>query len=443
MLVVSAWGNGRLCRYRVELKDKTPTTYSLDRPWEFLSQKALERRKRQCLKVDSTDIPVCDVYLKALSQVGVKVVGTSKWNNTVLLELSDTSRIADIRNLPFVADVIKVWTCPDSLVVRNVDRKMELESESFQSLSNYYGNAQIQVEMLRIDQLHYIGYRGQNMTIAVIDGGFLNADVLPLLKNVKIEGVRNFVNPDRDVYAEIEHGTSVLSCMAVNAPNLLVGTAPEASYWLLCSEDNDGEFLVEEDYWAQAIEFADSVGVDVVNTSLGYYAFDEVSSNYCYRDLNGKTSLMSRSASMAADKGMLIVCSAGNTGMGTWKKITLPADADNVLAVGAVDTNRMNAVFSALGNTSDGRTKPDVMALGVDVYVASKDGSISAVQGTSFASPLICGAVACLWQACPHFTAKEIIWQVRQCADRSDSPDNVFGYGIPDFWKAYQQLSIN
>ena len=218
----------------------------------------------------------------------------------------------------------------------------------------------------------------------------------------------------------------------------MVGTAPEASYWLLRSEDADTEHLVEQDYWAAAIEFADSVGVDVVNTSLGYRAFDDKSKNYQYRDLDGKHALMSRSAGMAADKGMVVVCSAGNEGMKPWKKITPPGDAFHVITVAAIDSMLVNAPFSSVGNTADGRVKPDVAAIGLKSVVMGNKGTVSRANGTSFASPTMCGLVACLWQACPQLTAKELIELVRKSGNRIDYPDNIFGYGIPDVWKAYK-----
>ncbi len=425
-----------LYRYRVSLTDKVPTEYSLSYPEQFLSPKALERRARQDLCVDSTDLPVPSVYLRRLSDAGVKVVGTSRWNNTVLVETDDTVRIAHLEAFSFVAQTLKVWTSSDNIPTRDVNRKQQI-NPILQKYKDYYGAAQNQVEMIAVDELHKAGYRGEGITVAVIDGGFQNADAIPLLCSVKVEGTRNFVHPGWDVYAELDHGMSVLSCMAANQPYTLVGTAPEASYWLLCTEDPDCECLAEEDYWVEAVEFADSVGVDIVNTSLGYYAFDDDTKNYAYCDLDGCTSLMSVTASMAADKGMIIVCSAGNLGDKQWKKIIPPADADDILTVGAVDAKQVNTVFSSVGNTVDGRVKPDVMARGETVAVILSNGRVGSVNGTSFSSPILCGGVACLWEACPQLTAKEIIEVVRRAGDRYNCPDNIYGYGIPSFWKAY------
>jgi hypothetical protein len=276
------------------------------------------------------------------------------------------------------------------------------------------------------------------MHVAVIDAGFYNADHIKFFKKMDLLGIRDFVNPQSDIYAENYHGMMVLSCMAANTPKAFVGTAPAASYWLLRSEDADTEQPVEEDYWAAAMEFADSVGVDVINTSLGYYAFDDSSANYRYRDLNGHNSLMSHTASLAADKGMVLVCSAGNSGRGAWKKVTPPGDAENVITVGALTRDLINTEFSSVGNTTDGRIKPDAMAIGQGSTVSSVEGTVSHANGTSFASPTLCGVVACFWQACPWLTAKEVVQAVRQAGDRVDYPDNIYGYGIPNLWKAYQ-----
>lgn len=426
-------------KYRVSLTDKQATEYSLDKPEQYLSRKALDRRARQGLKVDSTDLPVCRTYVDAIRRQGVDVVTTSKWQNTVTVQLSDTMLMDEIARLPFVKMTEKVWTLPDSIPARNKERKKEVENK-LEKTDNYYGPAYRQIAIHHGDSLHEAGFRGKGMTIAVIDAGFYNADEIKALKKVKLLGTRDFVNPHSDIYEENNHGMKVLSCMAANKPYVVVGTAPEASYWLLRSEDNDSEHLVEQDYWAAAVEFADSVGADVINTSLGYRAFDDKSKNYTYQDLTGHYALMSREAAMAADKGMVVVCSAGNEGQKIWKKITPPADAENVLTVGAMDVSGMNAVFSSVGYTTDGRVKPDVMAVGFASTVLDTDGNVSTANGTSFASPTMCGLVACLWQACPQLTAKELIELVKSSADRFDHPDNVFGYGIPDMWKAYKTV---
>ncbi len=424
-------------KYRIGLRDKAETTYTLSNPSAYLSERALERRMKQGLSVDSTDLPVCRSYVDALAGKGARPISESKWNNTVVVQVSDTSIIDRIALLPFVRTIRKVWTSPDSIPARNADRKKEVTNKVKKG-DNYYGDAWRQIAVHQGDSLHAAGFRGKGMQIAVIDAGFYNADEISVFKGMDLLGTRDFVNPRSDIYAENYHGMKVLSCLAANRPHVLVGTAPEAAYWLLRSEDDDTEQLVEEDYWAEALEFADSVGVDVVNTSLGYYEFDDKAMNYRYRDLDGHCSLMSHSASLAADKGLVVVCSAGNSGRGAWKKITPPADAEHVITVGAVNRELVNADFSSVGNTIDGRVKPDVMAVGVYAAVAGTDGTVSYANGTSFASPILCGLVACFWQACPWLTARQVVEAVQNAGDRKEYPDNIFGYGIPDIWKAYQ-----
>jgi subtilisin family serine protease len=285
--------------------------------------------------------------------------------------------------------------------------------------------------------LHDSGFRGKGMTIAILDAGYLNADIIPALQSVNILGTRDFVCPESDIYAESSHGMQVLSCMAMNTPHNLVGTAPEAAFWLIRSEDSGSEQMVEEDYWAAAIEFADSVGADVVNSSLGYTVFDNPADNVRYWEQDGATRLISRSASMVASKGMVLCCSAGNEGDGTWKRTGCPADAKDVLAVGAIDFKGVNTRFSSLGHTADGRIKPDVMARGGNSAVMRTNGVVGSANGTSFSSPILCGMVACLWQALPHLTSYELMELIRKNGNNASHPDNVYGYGVPDFYKAY------
>lgn len=420
-------------KYRISLKDKAATDYSLQKPEMYLSKKSIERRKRQGLEIDSTDLPVCKKYVDAIRKKGVHVLVTGKWDNFVTVSCNDSMLIAEIAGLPFVRSTERVWRG----VAKRASERDSLINKPLRT-DSLYGPAITQIKMSHADRLHEAGFKGQGMTIAVIDAGFHNVDKIEAMKNINILGTRDFVNPEADIYAESSHGMSVLSCMAMNQPNVMIGTAPEASYWLLRSEDEYSENLVEQDYWAAAIEFADSVGVDLVNTSLGYYSFDDPTKNYRYRDLNGHYALMSREAAKAADKGIVVVCSAGNSGSGSWKKITPPGDAENVITVSAVNKYGVLAPFSSVGNTADGRVKPDVVAVGLGSDVMGTDGNLRHANGTSFSSPIMCGMVACLWQACPELTAKEIIELVRRSGDRAVFPDNIYGYGIPDLWKAYQ-----
>lgn len=431
---------GKTYMFRVTLKDKHGTPFTLEKPRAYLSEKALARRRRQHIAVDSTDLPVNPAYIKAIRKKGVDVVSKSKWNNTVLVRGTDFRLLNSLDTLPCVAGNVLVWASPDSINRPSSRLKYHTEFNSWDTIShNRYGVTLEQVEMLGGVRMHEHGFRGRGMTIAVLDGGFMNADLIPSLKYAHVAGWRDFVVPaSTTVFKEMDHGTKVLSTMAVDVPNIFVGTAPDATYWLLRCEDNLTESLAEEDYWAAAAEFADSVGVDIISSSLGFHAFDNAHDNYDYRQLDGHTAMISRTASMLAGKGIVLVNSAGNDGMAAWKKINVPADATDIITVGAVTPERRNAAFCSVGPTADGRVKPDVMALGSPASVITGRGTIIKDVGTSFSTPLVAGMVACLWQALPGKTAKDIIRLVIESGDNHATPDNIYGYGIPDFWKAYQ-----
>lgn len=431
---------GKCQMYRLYLKDKDldHTPFSVNRPSEFLSQRSIDRRKRQGIPVDLTDLPVAPAYEKQVAEAGIEIVGKSKWNNTLLIRIHKDKELRKLEGLEFITKRKKVFQAPDSVSQRmrsNVRNGLNEWSQG----DEFYGAADAQLKSLNGKKLHENGYRGKGMMIAVFDGGFMNADKIPALHKIKLAGVKDFVVPEsKSVFGEMEHGTMVLSTMAANAPDFYVGVAPEAQYLLIRCEDERTESLAEEDYWASAAEYADSCGVDVINSSLGYHGFDDSSMNHHYYEQDGNTALISRTASMCADKGIVCVNSAGNDGMGSWKKINFPADAKDILTVGSINEHGMNAAFSAVGPTVDGRIKPDVMAFGSPTCVITGRGSIINDNGTSFSSPLVAGMVACLWQALPGKTAKQIIKLVKLAGDNQQHPDNVFGYGVPDFWKAYQ-----
>ncbi len=429
---------GKCYLYRVYLKDKKGSPYTLDQPEKFLSARAIERRNRQKIKIDSTDIPVSPVYKKVFAEKELEIVGQSKWNNTVLLRLRNTKALKAITLLPFVKDVRKVFESPDSIKEKTRSRVLS-KYRNLEGDFGEYGTAENQIDAMNGLYLHQNGYKGDGMYIAVLDGGFMNTDKIPVLHDVKIAGIKDFVIPNSEnVFKEMDHGTMVLSTMAVNRPSYYVGTAPNATYVLARCEDEQTESMAEEDYWIGAVEYADSMGVDVINSSLGYHAFDDSSMNYKYAQQDGEQAMISHTASMLAGKGIVLVNSAGNDGMGTWKKINFPADAKDILTVGAVNDKGVNAPFSAVGPTADGRIKPDVMAYGSPTSVISGHGTIVNDMGTSFSSPLIAGMVACLWEALPNLTAYQIIDLVKNAGNRVDRPDNVYGYGIPDFWLAYK-----
>lgn len=429
------------CIYRVTLTDKHGTTGRLNRPQEFLSRKAIERRKRQGLRVDSTDLPVSPVYIDKVKATGGTVVGMSKWNNTVLLRAQDTTIVDRLQALSCVKNVQRVWHKSAS-TAKAADAQLAATPQGWRNhTDSIHGAATRQIEMLGGVRLHEAGFRGQGMTVAILDAGFLNVDQIPAFSNTHIVGTRSFVATDTiGIYRLQEHGTMTLSDMGTNQPYQFVGTAPEADYWLLRTEDYAAENMVEEDYWAMAVEFADSVGVDLISSSLGYHAYDDpAAGSYNYWDQDGQTALISRTAAMLARKGIVHVNSAGNEGKKAWKKINFPADSPNTLAVGALTPGGENAQFSSVGPSADGRVKPDVMAMGNPAAVVGASGSVEEASGTSFACPTLAGMVVCLWQALPEKTAMEILDIVRRAGDNYTTPDNIYGYGTPDFWKAYEE----
>ena len=443
---------GKYYIWRYTLADKQGTAYSLEHPGRWLSHRSIERRRRQGLSLDSTDLPVSQKYLRELEKqaAGIArarekrrtewtIIGTSRWHNTVIVHSNDVRLLEDLTELPFITEARQVWQSPDSIERGQPKVKVHDGWNPWDSIrGEYYGNGRDQIEMLNGQRLHNIGHRGRGITIAVLDGGFQNCDQIPAIQRATILGAEDFVYPrSQNYYRETDHGTKVLSAMAANEPQILVGTAPEARYWLLRCEDQQTEQPVEEDYWTMAAEFADSAGVDIISSSLGYNEYDGNIGNYRLRDLDGRTALISRTASMLAGKGIILVNSAGNLGMGPWKKITFPADAQDILTVGAVNSDRRVAPFCGVGPTQDGRVKPDVMALGSPASLISGRGTMIRDMGTSFSTPIVAGLVACLWQALPSKTALEIIALIRQTSSQYQEPDNIYGYGLPNFWRAY------
>ena len=455
---MTKYPGGKFYIWRYTFKDKQGVSHSLDHPGRWLSHKSVERRKRQGLALDSTDLPVSHKYLKDIEKASTAfihqdrkkttewaIIGTSRWQNTVLIRSNDTTLLHHLSTLDFIKTSRQVWVSPDSIERGTPKVKVHERWNPWDSIrGEYYGNGREQIEMLNGHRLHSIGLKGKGMTIAVLDGGFQNCDQIPAFLHANILGAEDFVYPkSQHFYRETDHGTKVLSAMATNEPQILVGTAPEARYWLLRCEDQQTEQSVEEDYWTMAAEYADSAGVDIITSSLGYNEYDGHRGDYRLRDLDGKTAFISRTASMLASKGMILINSAGNLGMGPWKKITFPADAQDILTIGAVNNDKKNAPFCGVGPTQDGRVKPDVMALGSPASLISGRGTVIRDMGTSFSTPIVAGLVACLWQALPNKTAKDIINLVRQTSSQHQEPDNIYGYGIPNFWRAYMIGRMN
>ncbi len=396
-------------RYAVQLTDKNNSPYSISNPLAYLSQRAIDRRTAQGIAITSHDFPVNPSYVSQIAATGATVINTSRWLNTVTIETSSPAVLAAVNALPFVQQVYNVGRMADPNKVKDkfvFETPYPLAAASKNSssvLSFNYGPSQNQIAMLGGDILHNQGKTGQGMVIAVIDAGFFNADnmiVFDSLRNDnRLLGTWDFVDHNAQVYDDHAHGTFVTSIMAGNWPGNIVGTAPHASYWLLRSEYAPTETLMEEFYWAAAAEFADSAGADIINSSLGYYEFDNPAQNHTYVDMNGKTTPVSRAAAAAASKGIIVCNSAGNEGASNWNYIIAPADADSIISVGAVDDQMNYAWFSSNGPTSDGRVKPTVAAQGQGTFVADlSNNGVFAGNGTSFSSPVMAGMMACLWQ---------------------------------------------
>jgi hypothetical protein len=422
-------------KYRIEFTDKHNSPFSLNAPDQFLSPKAIERRQKQDIPIVWNDLPVNPAYLDSIRATGAVILTVSKWFNALTIAVPNDSVLDKICRLSFVVRK----SLKGSLY--NSNYAMKISSSGGEEILNGpefdYGVSWWQTALHNGDLLHNRGFTGKDMVIAVIDAGFANVDKLPVFDHLfekgRILGTRDFVKAGNNVYHESSHGMSVLSIMGGYLPGELIGTAPDASFWLLRSEDGDTEYIIEEDNWIAAAEFADSAGADIINSSLGYSVFNDSAQNHTYEDMDGNTTRVSRGADIAASKGILVVNSAGNQGNVSWKYITAPADADSILSVGAVDEARFVADFSSRGPTSDQQVKPTVMALGEGTYVARLDSTVRGGNGTSFSAPVIAGLAACLWQTIPRAGNMDIIRVIIESSDRKNSPNSDYGYGVPDF----------
>jgi subtilisin family serine protease len=437
-------------RYLIYLKDKKNTLYSIDKPEAFLTERAILRRSRQGIKITDNDLPVNPEYIQKIKSNGAKVWYSSRWMNALSVE-ADSQALASIMTLEFVKPEIELLY-PKVTKIREAkpSKAPALNAQSPKSLAidsvADYGKAYNQAQMIGADAMHQAGYRGKGMVIAVFDAGFLNADQLSffthLFESGRILGTYNFVDNHEYVYGTGDHGTKVLSTIAAYKKGSMIGTAPEASFYLFRTEDSDTEYKIEEINWLIAAEKADSLGVDVINSSLGYTTFDDKKMDYTYQSLDGNTALITRAADFAAQKGILVVNSAGNEGGGGWQYIGTPADADSILSIGAVNSAGKYAYFSSTGYTPDGRIKPNIVAQGASTVVGDPFDRITYSNGTSFSSPVMSGLVAGFWQANPQLTNMEVIKYLQASGSQAEKPDSLLGYGIPDFKKAHELAQV-
>lgn len=440
-------------KFWVMFKNKTGTPYSVSAPSAFLSPKAIARRTAQGITVKTTDLPVTPSYVSQVDAVsGVTVLYRSKWLNGVVVSIpsaSAASALSAINSFSFVQSTSGVNRYKISFpVIDKNQNPSNNNNERTQNPTAYnYGSSLNQAQMLGVDCMHNLGFRGQGMTIAVLDAGFTNVHNFDIFDSLFMEnrllGTRDFVDGfgDTTVFTEHDHGAEVLSTMAGIKSGSIIGTAPKASYWLLRTEDGGTETISEEYNWIRGAEFADSVGADICTTSLGYTTFDGGLNDHTYAQLNGKTAPMSKAATIAARTGMIVLNAAGNEGCSTpsacWYYIAVPADADSIITVGAVDPSGNKAGFSSFGPTSDGRIKPDLVAQGGPATVCLFGIGCFSGNGTSFATPVLAGAVACFWQSKPALKNMQIITGLKQYANNSLAPNNSIGWGIPNMCTTY------
>lgn len=440
--------------YYIQFTDKNGSPYSINNPSAFLTQRAIQRRIKQNIPVTENDIPVNPQYISGVAATGATILFPTKWLNGLTIQTSSQQILNAIAALPYV---LSIKTLTDEPLKHAIKKKLFDEAvEVFEadavvsakgSAGLYdYGSGFNQINQINGIPLHANGYRGEGMVIALLDGGFTNVDTHiafdSIRTNGQILGTKDFTLPGGNVYSESTHGTSVLSTIASNRPGQLIGTAPKASFWLLKSEYVFSEHLIEEYNWVSAAEFADSVGVDIINSSLGYIDFDWPQWNHDYTNMNGQTAIVTIGADIAASKGILVVNSAGNSGSNSsFPYIGAPADGFQVFSIGAVNASGVRASFSSIGPTYDGRIKPDVMAQGQGTALAGSNNNFTFGNGTSFSSPVLAGMAACLWQMKPNFTNMQIKQAIMQSGSTAANPSNTFGYGIPDFVAAANWLT--
>ncbi len=421
--------------FYVQFTDKNNTPFTLSNPGEYLSLRSLARRTTFKISPDSADLPVNPAYVAQVQQKGVEIHSRSKWLNGITIITPDSSLMSQVRLLPFVRFVQftglkgQVATAP--------------KRTKGEPLTNDYGLALDQIQQLNGHLLHEKNATGKGILIGVLDAGFKNADINPAFSDIRasgrIAGNISVVNPAINVFNEHGHGADVLSVMGGNLPGSYKGTAPDASYLLIQTEYDSTEYLSEVDFWVRGIEYADSVGVDVINSSLGYTTFDDPSMNFRYEDMNGRVSRASIAAEIAAGKGIIVCNSAGNEGNKTWKYIGSPADARNILTIGSVDKTGLPSAFTSFGPSYDQRVKPEVAARGSSTVIVNTSGTVATSSGTSFSSPVMAGLMASYLQLLHDQqvfkSVEQIIQSIITTASHYDSPTQQLGYGIPDFSK--------
>lgn len=426
-------------------KDETP--YSLSQPIDFLTQASIDRRANRGVAVDSFDLPVIQRYLDSLNAFATsQVMYSSRWLNGALIQYQDSLVLDSIADLDFVvAAEIREHLNEANLVNKEIE-SLSLKSDREAHTANGYGDSYEQLNQVNLPALHVDGYKGDGVTIAVLDAGFNYADTMGAFEAIwnenRMWATYDFVRNDTLIYTNLSnHGQQVFGVIGADVPNDYVGAAPDANYMLFRTEDAANEYLGELYFWIVAAERADSLGADIINTSLGYTDFDNPDNDFVYEDLDGQTTPIAQGVNFAASRGILCVISAGNDGDKSWGYISTPADALDGLAVGAVNSAGYYAAFSSFGPTADGRIKPDVTAQGERTVLISRLGSTFESNGTSFSAPIITGGLACVLQKHPSFSVQKYFEELKRSATQFNSPSVYMGYGIPNFLLAADYLT--
>lgn len=430
----------------VYFNDKPNAQTFLENPLSMLTQRALDRRANQGIALDISDVPVEQTYVDNIANApGIIIKAKSKWLNCLHVRGS-SSDIQALTAFPFVNHIRFANNALNAKTIYN--NSYGLVNKQLETATNFaYGNSANQIQMLNAQTLHEANYTGNGKIIAVLDSGFIGVNTIApfnrFFANGLFLGGYNYVAGNTDVFTAHNHGTMTLSCMVGYVEGQLIGTAPDAQYYLFVTEDVSGENPVEESYWVQAAEEADRLGADVISTSLGYFEYDNPSCSHTYSEMTGNVAFASQGANLAFNKGIIVVASAGNSGTGAEPHVGVPAEASNVLAVGAVKADRSYAAFSSIGPSFDGRIKPDVMAQGENAVLSTTTGVITTASGTSFSCPIMAGAITCFWQAIPWASNAQVLDFVKQASDRYTLPDAQYGFGIPNFQLALDIASLS
>ena len=466
LLLCNTGLNAQFTKHIVQLTDKKGSTHTIANPSTYLSSKAIQRRVRQQIIIDSTDLPIIKAYIDSIRNIpNVTLLNYSKWLNQVLIETADAGALSKINSFPFVktsrpiAALARPQQDDEIINKRFIETTQPLQDRSLISQQNNqrqilgglgnsinYGNNLKQIHIHEGEYLHNLGFTGQNIIMAFLDAGFFGYKTNPAFDSIRLQnrilGEYDFVMNEQSVNEDHIHGMYCLSTVASNRPGSMVGTAPHAKFWLLRTEDAATEYPIEEQHWAVAAEFADSAGADMISSSLGYTTFDDPSFNHLYAQRDGNTTLITIAADLAAKKGMIIMNSAGNSGLlnNDYKYVGCPADGDSVVAVGATDVNGNIAAFSSWGPNGAGKLKPNIVSVGQGTIISNTAGNAISGNGTSFSNPNIAGLIACLWQAFPEYTNMQIIDEVQKSSHKYNNPDARFGFGIPNFRMAFYSL---